>query len=133
MLKIGVLSPLSVDALPKKGQWVLRKPLKFNHPLCGLNEVPSGFKTDLASIPLFFRRIFSVNDRHREEAVVHDYLYSIRGQFPGKKLSRKQCDQIFNDLMKVDDISAWKRKLIVTAVRMFGGAHLKRTSGVSWN
>lgn len=122
------VSVLSVETLPESGQWVLSKPLYFSHPLCGRRQVPVGFKTDLASIPRFFRRIFSVNDRHREEAVVHDYLYSIQGDFPSVKLTRKQCDQIFNDLMKADNISAWKRKPIYLAVRAGGWAYFNSGS-----
>ena len=119
----SILSSLKVETLPKSGQWRLTESLFWYHPVTGRNVVPKGFPTDLASIPRFFRRVFNVNGRHREEAVVHDYLYSKKGELGELKLTRKQCDQIFHDLMKADGIAAWKRKSMYQAVRYFGGSH----------
>lgn len=117
----GVFTRLKAEALDEAEKWRLLSPLVFEHPLCGRREVPAGFITDLASIPPFFRRIFSVNDRHREEAVVHDYLYAIGGVLSAfLSLSRSECDTIFKDLMRADDIHWLTVVPMYTAVRIGG-------------
>lgn len=129
---LRILSSLIIETLPEDGKFILRMPLRFSHPLIGNGKVPIGFVTDFASIPTFFRRIFNVNGKHREEAVVHDFLYSVQGKIGENQLSRKQCDQIFLDGLKNDGISFFKRHAMYQAVRLFGGLHLKITSGKNW-
>ena len=121
-----ILSKLRLEAAPEPNYWVLVSPLRFRHDLTGVREVPTGTRTDLASIPRFFQRLFQVNDTHREEAVVHDWLYAKRGVLPklhgyGEiRLTRKQCDKIFLDGLKADGMGWLKRQTMYRAVRAGG-------------
>ena len=116
---------LITRTLPKKGMFELDKPMKFHHPLVGHHEIPVGFQTNFASIPRFFRRIFTVNDIHREEAAVHDYLYSsyhkLNYQCGDFFLTRKECDIIFKSGLKKEKLPKWKIWAMYNAVRLFGG------------
>lgn len=77
--------------------------------------VPAGFRTDYASIPRFFWRVFPPSGRYNRAAVVHDWLYI------GKRGDREQADRVFFEGMKALGVPAWKRSLMHRAVRLFGG------------
>ena len=132
-----ILSEMHLKTRPEPGLFEYTKPMIWHHPLVGQQQVDKGRTTDFASIPPFFRRIFNVNGKHREEAGVHDDLYRRRGVFDTPngqiKLTRKQCDQIFLDGLTYDGIPWWKRQLMHKAVRVFGGYHLRKTSGRGWD
>jgi hypothetical protein len=130
---LSIKSDLVVKTTKEAGEFELVEPLYFWHELTGFQTVPVGFITDFASIPAFFRRIFNVNGTHREEAVVHDWLYKNKGKLPDSPiLTRKECDQIFLDGLKKEKIPLWKRFLMYQAIRQFGGIHYKLTSGEWW-
>ena len=78
--------------------------------------VKDGFYTDGASIP---RAVWAVVGHPFEDylgpAVIHDALYASQ-IFP-----RKVADQALRDLCKVLPVSAWKRRALYSAVRLFGG------------
>jgi len=129
---LAIKSELVTKTLPEKGKFELVEPLFWFHPLVGEQTIPKGFVTDFASIPKFFRRLFSVNGVHREEAVVHDYLYSSHqkkvyeiGEY---FLTRKECDDIFKSGLKKENLPYWKIWSMYTAVRVFGGLHNKLNS-----
>jgi len=76
--------------------------------------VPTGFKTDFASVPRLFWIIFPPDGRYSQSAVLHDFLYS-------KKIrSRKESDMIFLESMEVLGVPKWKRRVMYRAVRLFG-------------
>jgi|GEM_PF-3106478 len=92
--------------------------------------VPNRFYTDFASIPRFLWRLASPFDpEHRLPAVLHDYLYGLRGGEP-YGLGRKECDELFLRAMKSEGQSWWKRHAIFNAVRTFGGIHSR--AGGAW-
>ena len=113
-------------------------------------EVPAATETDLASIPVPFRNIFSINGRHRLPAVLHDYLYSKAGCIeithsysvvegdveklhPGViEYSRKEADQVFYKAMREEGVGPIKAAMMYRAVRIFGGLHIKRSGGKEW-
>jgi len=65
--------------------------------------VPDGFSTDLASVPFYLQPLVAMHGNWNRAAIVHDYLYWLRGVLPcGKILTRKQCDRIFLDISIVD-------------------------------
>ena len=74
--------------------------------------VPDKYRTDLASIPRIFRLLFAKNGRHRPAAVPHDFLCSLKMEFP-----RRLADKIFLEAMKVVGVSRWKRYPMYWAVR----------------
>lgn len=82
-------------------------------------KIPSGFTTDLASIP---RLLWSIHAPFKANtipgAIIHDYLYFCPGD-----LTRKEADSIFYEALiakKVSVITAYKYWL---AVRLFGKSH----------
>lgn len=85
----------------------------------GLEEffiVPEGFITDLASTPRFVWSLgFAPFGKHTEAAVLHDWLYSIE-----YKNSRKACDKLFLEAMKVRGVKFTKRWTMYLAVRLCG-------------
>jgi hypothetical protein len=65
--------------------------------------VSAGFPTDLASVPFYLQPLVAMHGNWNRAAIVHDWLYSLRGVLPcGKILTRKQCDRIFLDISIVD-------------------------------
>ena len=115
------LSSLDLRAVDRGG-WVLLASLTYRtHRLPGLLNgikitVPTGFHTDLASIPAPFRTWFEVNGPHRRASVVHDYLYR-RGIG-----TREAADRIFREAMQDCGVSWWRRWTMWSAVRIGGWA-----------
>ena len=98
----------------ESGEWILDQPLHYRTEEGGDIVVPADFVTDLASIPMGFRNFFPINGRHRQAAVVHDYLYA------NHIGSRKRADEIFLQAMTACDVPLWRRRLMYRAVRLFG-------------
>ncbi|EGA2768707.1 DUF1353 domain-containing protein [Salmonella enterica] len=77
-------------------------------------EVPTGFITDLATVPRIFWILLPPDGKYAKAAIIHDYLY-------GNALrTKKEADLIFLDGMTVLGVSRWKRTIMYWAVRMFG-------------
>ena len=77
----------------------------------------SGLKTDGASVPrVFWRAIGSpfVGD-YVCSAIIHDALYM------SEAMTRKDADDLFLEMMKVEGVSYWKRYAMYWAVRAGGG------------
>ena len=116
-------SPL-VKILPYSDGWELATIARFRVNGYLINA-PKGFKTDFASIPTMFQNIIKVNGKHRLAALMHDYLYSVKGRLTngGRVLNRKQCDQLFLQGMKECGVKYIKRYAMYRAVRLFGGIY----------
>ena len=101
--------------------------------------VRAGFTTDFASIPRFAWSIIGhPAGKHGKAAVVHDWLY----RYPDDGLTipvaptpacvqlptrtRRRCDQIFLEAMKVLGIGWWKRSTMYCAVRVGGRGAWKK-------
>lgn len=111
------LTPLRVEALIEEDdQWRLVAPLVYQ-TRWGLPpiEVPTGFETDLASIPSGLRSLIRVNGRHRRAAALHDYLYHYGIG------SRVLADLIFLHAMEDDGVREPERKTLYMGVRLGGG------------
>lgn len=109
--------------IPDDADWELaQRSLIYRSKVLGMDiHVPVGFKTDLASIPRLFRPFFKVNGKHRYAAVVHDFLYYLKGVLPeGIELSRKKADKVFLEAMKDSGVGWFKRNSMYAAVRSFG-------------
>ena len=91
-------------------------------------HIPAGFKTDMASIPKIATGITGLSHYgyHNPAALVHDYLYDNQGRIyntPPKTtyiLNRKQCDQIFRDMLKELGIKSIHVFCAYIGVRAFG-------------
>lgn len=84
-------------------------------------RVPKGFVHDLASIPRPFNLFIRKSGRHREAAILHDWLYENQGlisQF--KRLTRKESDFIFYQAMIESRVAPVTAYLMYQAVRLFG-------------
>jgi hypothetical protein len=76
--------------------------------------VPSGFVTDLASIPRAFWQILRPEGRHAYAAVVHDYLYWTQTR------PREEADMIFKFALEDSKVSRETVEALHLAVRGFG-------------
>ena len=110
----------------RKGEgnlWIVLSPLYyFQEEEARLFIVPTGFYTDLASIPAPARMVLPVNDIHARSSVLHDYLYAFHRRL---RLTRKQADDIFLQAMKSDKVPYWKRYTMYLGVRLGGGFRFK--------
>lgn len=83
-------------------------------------EVPSGFKTDLASIPRLLWNILPPFGRYDAAAVIHDYLYATNG------VTRGQADSVLREAMDSLDVNALVADVIYAGVRVGGWVPWKR-------
>lgn len=75
--------------------------------------VPTGFESDLDSIPPIPGIHAWLKGRTKAGALLHDYLYSIR-------YDRSQADKVFYEAMIAEGVERRHARLIYRAVRMFG-------------
>jgi len=94
--------------------WIVAHVFGLFTPLTGLIVVPSGFLTDLASIPRLFWNILPPFGKYTRAAVIHDFLYRTR------ICSRKTADRTLLAGMKLCGVPLWQRVLIYGNVRAFG-------------
>jgi len=115
MIQPAFLSTLQVAKLPGR-QWRLLAPLRYQSAVLGtLIEVPTGFLTDLASVPRLPLAYLLAGDTAHEAAVVHDYLTQVH------ICTRAQADAVFYEAMAVTGEPRWRRVLMWSAVRVAGG------------
>ena len=108
--------------LPK--YWTVMTRIRYRTDLTKLSygktvTVPREFVTDLASIPRAIRSMVTKDGPNRWAAIVHDYLYSLKGKGP-KGLPRKVCDDIFMEAMIDLKVPKWKRMAMYRGVRLWG-------------
>lgn len=87
--------------------------------------VPTGYRTDLGTVPrLPFAYLFfgNVGD---EAAVIHDYLYESR------QVPRKVADAVFAEALACMGVPAWQRGPMWLAVRTLGHKHYGTGSPVA--
>lgn len=77
-------------------------------------EVPKGFETDLASVPRIPFAYWLAGGVGHEAAVIHDYLYRVAD------VKRKYADDVFLAGLKELKVNWFTRRLMYTAVRLFG-------------
>lgn len=100
------------------GQWVLAQPLLYQSDVAlETFTVPAGFHTDLASVPRLPLVFLLAGDCAREAAVIHDYIYQTH------IVNRKMADAVLREASAVTGVPAWRRFLMWSAVRLFGGSH----------
>lgn len=114
--------PLTVTKL-SNGRWKVERSFRYYIGDEGSNDfvdVPYGFETDFASVPRPFWAILPPDGTYSQAAVLHDWLYSIKGGDIEPPRDRKECDDIFLEAMGVLKVPGWKRYLMYYAVRSFG-------------
>jgi hypothetical protein len=78
--------------------------------------VPTGFVTDLASIPRIFWSLFQPDGRYAYAAAVHDYLYWIQ------QTTKDVADNVFRQTMQDFSVGAITINTLFEAVHLFGQA-----------
>lgn len=125
------LDPLDVRAYGKN-EWILLVRYAYKTNIFDPEKyititAPRGFINDLASIPRLFQSLIPKVGRHRGAAVIHDWLYYKRGQYSlRRKLTRKQCDQVFLDGMKTANVWWLRRWTMYQAVRAGGWVYWRK-------
>jgi len=76
--------------------------------------VPSGFQTDLASIPFGMRNLFSRTGKSRKPAVFHDHMYETKWR------TRKECDKAFKIMLIDRGVSKFAASIYYFGVRAGG-------------
>lgn len=114
------LDPLILEAILPKG-WRVSRRFRYQTDIGKQRtiQIPVGFQTDLASIPRIFRSFVTKDGPSRYAAVVHDYLYSLKGKGP-KGVPRQDADNIFREAMISVKVPRWKRVVMHRAVQGFG-------------
>jgi hypothetical protein len=112
--RLNLTGPLLVEILPNGRSARLIQSYRVGTAAGRIIDVPQGFETDFASVPRLFWRIVPPWGRYSPAAVVHDYLYHTA------KVSRKEADDIFLELMARLAVPMWKRYVMYWAVRLFG-------------
>lgn len=83
--------------------------------------VPAGFVFDCFSVPKCFQWLFPrVQKKGNQAAALHDWLY---GYEPER--SRKECDAIFKEALKVLGVPLLSRAVMYRALRWFGVRKLR--------
>ena len=115
----GFLGPLYLHTMDQPladKPFKLLRPLPYRSQLVRYLEVPSGYRTDFASVPRFFWRIFPPMGRYARSAVVHDYLCDVSP----KVCDHKTAAAVFREAMAHAGVPRWKRKAMHRAVVWFG-------------
>lgn len=112
--------------------WVLLSPLTYVTEYGCKIVVPAGFVTDFASIPKVVWNLpgFDPYGDAKFPAVVHDYLYSLRGaNLPDGTagFNRSACDGVLLAALKSVGEMWNVRWTIYWAVRLFGGIDSRAT------
>lgn len=101
----------------KPGYFRLVHPVIFYSDLLQRDiVVPYEYETDFASIPQFLKDRIDVNGKHREAAIVHDFLCT-HGDALG--VSQKLADDVFEEAMVFLEVPKIERWLMAQAVRAF--------------
>lgn len=78
--------------------------------------VKPGYRTDFASIPRFFHRVFNPIGKHGHAAFVHDWLCDVTP----KRCDYREAADIFGECMEFLGVNPVKRWLMVSAVKLAG-------------
>ncbi|WP_052362356.1 DUF1353 domain-containing protein [Geminisphaera colitermitum] len=104
---------------------LLAAPFAFISDTHGRIDLPTGFFTDLASIPRLFWRVFPPAGKYTAAAIIHDFLYANQSTEENKSdnilLTRAEADAIFLEAMEALGVNWLTRSTIYRAVRMGGG------------
>lgn len=91
----------------------------------GIITVPTGFRTDGASVPRIFWIIFDPFGPYFPAALVHDFLYS-KSSNHYFNVDRATADSIFKEAMFNIGIGWMMRETIYRAVRIGGWGSFKK-------
>ena len=100
--------------------YTLLSPLDYDSVLLQEHiQVPTGFTTDIASIPRLVQPLIPKEGKYNRPAVVHDDLYST-GNVNGTPITRKQADDVLAEAMRAANVDPDRARLIYLGVRVGG-------------
>jgi len=107
--------------------WRVMAPLSFFFTWKGVAysvDIPMGYLTDGASVPKPFHPLVGPWGSHGPAAIAHDIMCEYLKIWDISRtrmvdISRKDADDIFNEIMKVCGVDDEKRALIYAAVRTY--------------
>ena len=106
--------------------WRFLSPFAFVSVVWGRIEIPKGFYTDFASVPLHLQSIFQ-NDAPilLRPSAAHDYLFrpdrnGARGWLPdrSKQLTLREANEVLREAMKVCGADQWTCNLVFETVQL---------------
>jgi hypothetical protein len=110
-------APLHVEVMDseRSGQGLFRVLKAFTYEVRHLGSgelvtVPEGFETDFCSLPTPARAVLPIAGRSAKAALLHDWLLMQRDN---------RAHDVFSEALKVAKVAAWKRWIMVTAVRLW--------------
>lgn len=114
------LSAIKVREAKDAGRalWRLYAPLVYASDILGSLTVPAGFETDYASVPRIPFAYWLTGDTAHASAVVHDYL--CREWYENARITWGLAATVFGEAMKAEGVPAWRRWMMVQAVRLAG-------------
>lgn len=83
--------------------------------------IPKGYVTNFASVPRIFYLFIPPHGLTVNPSIVHDYLYE-----KDNNKTRKQCDDIWKQLMKEAGVKDWQIYSMYIFVRIFGSFNWKK-------
>jgi Protein of unknown function (DUF1353) len=100
--------------------WFLTAPIGWRpnpgqEKLLGPFEIPSGFVTDLASIPRIFWQVLPRDGEYAYAAIIHDYLYWTH------ICDRSTSDEILRSTMVDFGVPSWQVTAVYDGVSLGGG------------
>jgi len=109
------------------GTYILQEDLQLVLDNNHIIRVPRGFVWNGASIPRIMWRVCGspMVPENVRASCVHDWLYS-RKRIPTRHFSRKECDNIFYQILRKDGKSWAIAKLMLYAVNVFGRYHFRK-------
>lgn len=122
---------------PTSRRVVLDAPLRFRHCTASYSHgshvymVRTGFRNDLASVPLLLRSLAPPWQQSARAGVLHDMLYRFGGyQLAGGvvivSMPRKRADSIFRDALRSEGVGRIRSWAMYRAVRLFAGGVWRR-------
>ncbi|MDR1281673.1 MAG: DUF1353 domain-containing protein [Opitutaceae bacterium] len=103
---------------------VLEKPFEFESARLGRINIPTGFFSDLASVPRLFWRLFPPSGKYTAAAIVHDFLYYHQSaqvnETDSVLIARADADAVFLEAMEALETGWFTRHAIYRSVRIGG-------------
>lgn len=112
--------PLLVEEIEGQSRWRLMRNVIYETDAGPRVTAPAGMMTDFASIPRFVWSLWPPYHPHYgKAAVVHDWMFKMRGCLSGRTFTRRETNLIFLEAMKSLGASYFKRSTIFNAVQLF--------------
>lgn len=114
----GFLDTLKLDWVGGKRPYEVAEDYRYDSVLLDrIITVQAGYKTDFASVPRLFWRIFPPHGPYVPAAVVHDWLCDQAGS---NGVNSATTHAVFLEAMEVLRVPLWKRATMYRAVKWFG-------------